>query len=90
MPLALEHVDGLDHALVDGRLVPEELRERLRRLARALERRADERRDGPPDVLDVQRRGGGHPVSLIAQDVTRQPAVEHAAGVVNLPVAHEM
>ena len=88
--LALEDVRRLDDALVDHRLDAEQLGERLRRLARALQRRGDESADRAAEAVHVLRRLPRHPAAVGAQPVAREPPVEHAAGVVDLSVAHEM
>ncbi len=45
---------------------------------------------GPAEPVHVLCGLLGHAASVCAQPVPREPPVEHAAGVVNLSVAHEM
>ena len=68
----------------------EDLGERLRRLLRALQGRADERGERAIEALHVLGGLARHPVSVGAESETRKSAVEHTAGVVDLSVAHEM
>jgi len=89
-PTALEDVGRLDDPLVDDGLDPEELDERLRGLARALQRRDDERRERPIEAPDELGGLAGHAPPVCAQPEARETPVEHAAGVVDLSVAHEM
>jgi len=89
-PLALEDVGGLDHAVIDDGLDSEELDEGLRGLARALQRRAHQGSDRTLQALHILGGLPRHPSSVHAQPELGESPVEHAVGVVDLPMAHEM
>ena len=86
----LEDVGRLDDALVDHRLKAEELGERLGRLLRALQRRADEGRDGPLEGAHILGGLARHPAAVHAESEPFESPVEHARRIVDLSVAHEM
>ena len=87
---SFEDVGRLDHALIDHRFQTEVLGERLRRLTGALQRRDHKSGDRPVEPSHVVGRLSRHAAPVLAQSEARETAIQHAAGVVDLSVAHEM
>src|SRR5699024_5483156 len=83
---ALEVVGGLDEALVGAELEAEGLRRRTGSLLRALERGGEDETQVVPVAVEDLGHPPRHLLPAVGQAETFEPAVEDAAGVVDLAV----
>ncbi len=89
-PLAFEDVGRLEDAGIDHGGQPEQFRDGSRGLSCTLERRRNQRADRTSLRLEVLGGRAGHTATVVAQMEAGKPPVEHAVGVMDLPVSHEM